>query len=59
MKTDFLTWDHATLARFAREVTDENDQLRADQHMLLEWIRALILENDDDKRRIDRSVEAL
>ena len=39
MDTDFSTWDRATLERFAREVADENKQLREDVQMLLKQLR--------------------
>lgn len=30
MKTDFSTWERDTLERLARELADENEQLKAD-----------------------------
>ena len=45
MKTDFSTWKRETLEIFAREVADENLELRKDQKILFKQIRDLILEN--------------
>jgi hypothetical protein len=34
-KTDFNSWSHETLVKFAQECNDENKQLKADVKMLL------------------------
>jgi hypothetical protein len=38
--TDFSTWDRLTLERFARQTTDDNEQLKADLKTALAAWRA-------------------
>jgi hypothetical protein len=48
-KTDFNTWDVATLAQFARECNEQNKQLRADVKMLLKANRQRLIEAQQPK----------
>ncbi|WP_395026553.1 hypothetical protein [Comamonas odontotermitis] len=43
-RTDFSTWQRETLERFAREVADENLQLRADVRTALNGYRREVLQ---------------
>ncbi len=49
-RTDFSTWQRETLERFAREVADENLQLRADVRTALDGYRAEVREQLNQKK---------
>ena len=50
-KADFSVWDRATLERFARDVADQNLQLRADVRTALNAYRALLRAQLDNEQR--------
>jgi hypothetical protein len=43
--TDFNSWDHSVLARFAQECSEQNAILRNDLKILLAQYRELVLES--------------
>lgn len=50
-KADFSAWSRATLERFARDVADQNLQLRADVRTALDAYRALLRAQLVDEQR--------
>lgn len=42
MQTDFSTWERATLERLARELADENEQLKKDLKTAMTAWRVLL-----------------